>query len=249
MAALDGKTALVTGASRGIGAAIARQLASDGAEVVMTYAGSAAKAEQVANDINAEGGAASVAHADVSSPDSVSRLLELVDRTLGGGLDILVNNAGVAEHSAIQQGELDEYDRIFRVNVRGTFDVTRHAVQRLRDQGRIITIGSCLALRAVFPTMGVYSASKAALAGFTRGWAQDLGPRGITVTCVQPGSIDTDLNPDTADNEYAQVLRDLPALKRYGKAEEIAQLVAFLASSGSSYLTGQTVTADGGLNA
>ena len=138
---------------------------------------------------------------------------------------------------------------MLRVNVRGTFDVTRQAVPRIRDRGRIITIGSCLAQRSVFPAMGVYSASKAALAGFTRGWAQDLGARGITVTCVQPGSVDTDLNPDSEANDFSEILRDLPVLKRFGQPEEIAAVVSFLASPGSSYLTGQTITADGGLNA
>ena len=249
MGTLEGKTALVTGASRGIGAAIARQLAAEGAAVALTYAGNPSETERIADEITAEQGRALACRVDISSPDSVASLFATLDAELGEGLDILVSNAGVMENKPIQDCTLDDLDRIMNVNVRGTFEVTRHAAERLRDGGRIITVGACLADRTIVPGMAIYAASKAAIAAFTRGWAQDLGPRGITATCVQPGPIDTDMNPDVEQNAFATMLTAATTLKRYGTAAEVASLVTFLASPASQYITGTTIDVDGGLNA
>ncbi len=249
MSALKGKSAIVTGSSRGIGAAIARRLAADGAHVAVNYAGSKDRAEAVVKEITAAGGKAFAVQADVSNPADVARLFDEADAHFGGSLDILVNNAGIFEIKAMGDSQLEDFDRTMNINVRGVFDTTRHAVPRLKNGGRIITVGSCVATRSMMPGLAVYGMSKAAVAGLTRGWAQDLGDRGITANCVQPGPIDTDMNPDSPDNGGAEMMKSMTTLKRFGKADEIAALVGFLASPESQYITGQTVTIDGGMNA
>lgn len=249
MSTLKNKTALVTGGSRGIGAATAKALAAEGARVAVNYGRSKDRAEAVVAEIKKAGGDAFTVQADVADPKEVERLFAEVDKAFDGSLDILVNNAGIFELQHISEATLDDFDRTNRTNVRAVFDVTRHAVKRLRDNGRIITTGSCMADRGMFPGTAVYNMSKAAVAGLTRGWAQDLGERGITANVVQPGPIDTEMNPDTDDNPAAETMKSMTTLKRYGNAEEVANLIVFLASPASSYISGQTVTIDGGLNA
>ncbi|MEM1354339.1 MAG: SDR family oxidoreductase [Planctomycetota bacterium] len=249
MAILNGKLALVTGGSRGIGAAIARKLAAGGASVALTYTGSSAQADELVGKISVEGGRAVAIPVDVRSTESVRAMFASMDEVFGGSLDILVSNAGVQANKPIQDCGLDDLDHIMSVNVRGTFDVVRHAVKRLNDGGRIISVGACLADRTIVPGMSIYAASKAAIAAFTRGWAQDLGTRGITVNCVQPGPIDTDMNPDVEANPISIMLNQATTLKRYGTSDEVASLVTFLASPGGQYITGETINIDGGLNA
>ncbi|MEM1166920.1 MAG: 3-oxoacyl-ACP reductase family protein [Planctomycetota bacterium] len=249
MPTLKGKAALVTGSSRGIGAAIAKHLASEGAHVAVNYAGSTDRAEGVVAEITGAGGAAFAVQADVGAQDDVTRLFTEVDARFGGALDILVNNAGVFEMHPITSAGLDDFDRTMRINVRGVFDVTRHAVSRLRDNGRIITVGSCMADRSMMPGSAIYSMSKAAVAGLSQGWAHDLGERGITSNVIHPGPIDTDMNPDVAENPAAEMVKAMTTLKRYGTADEVGALAVYLASPASQFVTGQTITIDGGLNA
>ncbi|MEO1008297.1 MAG: 3-oxoacyl-ACP reductase family protein [Planctomycetota bacterium] len=246
---LEGKVALVTGGSRGIGAAISKRLAERGAAVAVNYSGSKDRAESVAADINDAGGRAVAVQGDVSDPASVESMFRAVEQAFGPDLDILVNNAGVFELQGLHEATLADFDKTVGVNVRGVFDVTRHAAAKLRDGGRIITTGSCMGDRAMLPGAAIYSMSKAAVAGLTRGWAHDLAGRGITVNCVQPGPIDTEMNPDSDENPASGMMKDITALKRYGTADEVASLVSFLAGPESQYVTGQTLTIDGGVNA
>lgn len=240
---LGGKSALVTGGSRGIGAAIARRLAHDGASVAITYASSKAKADEVVTSIERSGGKAMAMLADGRDATTVMRA---VDATAGkfGGLDILVNNAGVAPFAPIAELSLEDFDACMNVNVRAVFAACKAALRHMPDGGRIITIGSIMADRMPMPGGSVYGMSKAAVAGLTRGLARDLGPRRITVNTVQPGPIDTDMNPDQGD--FAASLKGLMALPRYGKADEIAAIVAFLASQEAAFITGACVNVDGG---
>ncbi len=186
---------------------------------------------------------------DVGDPGSVERIFSAVDKEFGGKLDILVNNAALFEMGPVTETSLEDFDRLTRVNVRGVFDVTRHAVKRLRDNGRIISIGSIMGQRGMMPGSSIYGMSKAAVAGLTRGWAHDLSPRGITVNCVEPGPINTDMNPDIAENPGADMMKAMTAMKRYGKPEEVAALVVFLARPESQYITGQSIGVDGGMQA
>jgi len=247
---LNGKFALVTGGSRGIGAATARQLAAQGASVIVNYAGNKSAAESVVAEITSLGGNAIAVQADVSDEAGVARLFAAVDQHFGGHLDILINNAGIYELGTIQEMGVDHFDRTMRINVRGVYLVTHAAIQRLRDGGRIVTTGSCIGDRMPFPGGAVYAMSKSAVQGLTRGWSRDLGPRSITVNCVQPGPIDTDMNPDDeANNPGATSMRSMTALGRYGTAEEVAALICFVAGPTASYLTGGMLTVDGGFNA
>lgn len=242
---LAGKRALVTGASRGIGAAIAKALAAEGADVAITYEKSAESAAKVVEAIKAEGRKAVAIQADSADAAAVQAS---VDKTVAelGGLDILVNNAGILRVGGLNDLSLADIDAQLNVNVRSPIIASKAALPHLAKGGRIITIGSYFAERVPSAVLGVYAASKAALAAFTKGLARELGPKEITVNLVQPGSIDTDMNP--AGGPFAQRLQPFMALGRYGLADDIANAVAFLASGKSNYITGSTLTVDGGAN-
>ena len=243
---LSGKRALVTGGSRGIGAAIARQLAADGADVALTYEKSADRAEAVAADIRALGRKAVVIQADAGSTEGAKAAVDGAASGLGG-IDILVNNAGVARMGAFADQPLEEIDAQLNVNVRGVFLTTQAALAHIPDGGRIITIGSNVGQQVPFGGLTVYSATKSALESFTRGLARELGSRHITVNLVRPGPTDTDMNP--ADGPLAGSVLPGLALPRYGKPEEVAAAVAFLAGPGAAYVTGSGILVDGGANA
>lgn len=240
---LTGKVALVTGGSRGIGAAIAKRLAADGAAVALTYSASPSKAEEVVREIEAAGGKAVAIKADAADSEAV-RLA--VAKTVGafGGIDILVNNAGVAVMAPIEQFSMEDFEKLIAVNVRGLFVASQEAARHMRDGGRIIHIGSTNSERMPFVGGSVYALTKGAVAGFTKGLARDLGPRGITVNNVQPGPVDTDMNP--ADGEFAKVTSQNVALQRYGHTDEIASFVTYLASPDAGFITGASLLADGG---
>ena len=246
MSELAGKRALVTGASRGIGAAIALALADRGADVAITYERSVERAAEVVRAIEAKGRRAVAIQADSADASAVKRSVDEAAEGLGG-LDILVNNAGIARGGAVAEMSLADIDAILDVNVRAVVLASQAAIQHLKEGGRIISIGSCLGERVPFPGVTVYSMSKSALLSFTRGLARELGPRGITVNLVQPGSTDTDMNP--ADGEQSDMQRSMTALGHYGKPEDIAASVAFLASVAARQITGTTITVDGGANA
>lgn len=239
---LKGKKALVTGGSRGIGAAIAKRLAADGAAVAITYAGNKAAADATVAAIEDAGGTAFAFQADAADPDSQRAGVEHAAAALGG-IDVLVHNAGVAEFSTVEQDTDEVYDRQFAVNVKGMHVGTRAALPHLSDGGRIILIGS-ISGELAFPATAVYSATKAAVAALARGWAKDLAARNILVNTVQPGPIDTDMNP--ADGDFAQQMKSFIPLGRYGKVEDISGAVAFLAGPDASYITGITLNVDGG---
>lgn len=240
---LNGKVALVTGGSRGIGAAIAKRLASEGAAVAITYASSAATAQTVIDEIRQSGGKAIAIQADSAKVDDIKNAVAKTAAELGG-LDILVNNAGTLGLGSVEDFAEAEFDRILAINVKGVFIATQEALKHMKTGGRIINIGSINADIVPFPGMAIYSLSKGAIATFTRGLARDLGPRGITANNIQPGPVDTDMNP--ASGDFADTLRGIMALPRYGKAEEIANLTAFLASEEAAYVTGASWNIDGG---
>ncbi|MBN8816595.1 MAG: SDR family oxidoreductase [Sphingomonas sp.] len=242
---LQGKKAIVTGGSRGIGSAIAKRLAADGATVAITYAGNKAAADAAVAAIEGAGGKAFAFQADAADAASQRAGIEQAAAALGG-IDILVHNAGIAEFSPIDQDTDETYDRQFAVNVKGLHVGTRAALPHLADGGRIILIGS-VSGEISFPATSVYSATKAAVASLARGWAKDLAARNILVNTVQPGPIDTDMNP--ADGEFAKQMTAFVPLGRYGTVEEIAGAVAFLAGPDASYITGTTLTIDGGIAA
>lgn len=244
--ALNGKAALVTGGSRGIGAAIARRLAADGADVAVTYVNRPDAAEAVAAEIRALGRRAKALRADAGDPSAVAAAVDGAAERLGR-LDILVNNAGIFALGSVADMPLAEFDRTLAVNVRAVFAAAQAAARHMGEGGaggRIITIGSVNADRVPFEGMSAYAMSKAAVVGLTRGMARDLAARGITVNVVQPGPVDTDMNP--ADTSFADAMRALLAVKRYGRPEEIAGAVAYLASPEAAYVTGTTLSVDGG---
>ena len=245
-AKLTGKTAIVTGGSRGIGAAIARRLAAEGADLVITYAGNQAAAADTVAAIESNGRRAKAISADAANSAAVRSAVEQASEFLGG-LDILVHNAGITEMATAPAASEQSYRRQFGINVDGVFVGTTAAIPLMRDNGRILIVGSVNAHTMPFAGGAIYGATKAAVAGLARGWARDLGPRNILVNVVQPGPIDTDLNP--ADGRDAAVaMTGLTALGRYGRADEIAALIAFLASDDASYITGATIDIDGGFS-
>jgi 3-oxoacyl-[acyl-carrier protein] reductase len=246
MSKLSKKVALVTGASRGIGAAIAKRLAADGASVAFTYAKDADAASSVVKAIEGAGGKAIAIQADAADAKAVKAAVEKAVATLGR-LDVLVNNAGTAIPKKFEDATLEELDRVIDINVRGTFVATQAALKHMNNGGRIIMIGSCVGERMMTPGLVPYSATKGAIKMFTQGLSREVGDRGITVNNVQPGPIDTDLNPAAGD--WAVPQKAVTALGRFGTVDEVAALVAFIASPESSYITGANLTVDGGTNA
>jgi 3-oxoacyl-[acyl-carrier protein] reductase len=243
---LSGKVALIQGGSRGIGAAIAKRLAHEGAAVAITYISSPDKAAEVVRSIEASGGRALAIQADSSDAEAVRRAVSQTVEHFGR-IDVLVNNAGVLAIAPIEEFSLDDFDRTVAVNVRSVFVASQEAARHMTAGGRIITIGSTNAERMPFAGGSVYAMSKSAIVGLTRGMARDLGPRGITVNNVQPGPVDTDMNPE--NSEFADSLKSLMAVGRYGRAEEIAAFVAYLAGPEAGYVTGASLTIDGGFAA
>ncbi|RJF92079.1 3-oxoacyl-ACP reductase family protein [Noviherbaspirillum saxi] len=243
---LSGKAAFIQGGSRGIGAAIARRLAADGAAVALTYINAADKAQALVSEIEAAGGRALALKADSADAVALKNAIRHAVERLGR-LDILVNNAGVLALAPLDEFSLDDFDRTLAVNVRSVFVATQEAARHMNDGGRVINIGSTNAERMPFPGGGPYAMSKSALVGLTRGLARDLGPRGITVNNVQPGPVDTDMNPDSG--EFAQTLKEMMPLNRYGHADEIAGFVSYLASAEAGYITGASLSIDGGFSA
>ncbi len=243
---LTDKVALVTGGSRGIGAAIARRLGRDGAAVAITYTSAQPKAAEVVREIEAAGGRALAIHADSADAEAVKRAIAETVKTFGR-LDVLVSNAGIAVLAPLDTFSLDDFDRMVAVNVRAVFVAAQAAARHMDGGGRIITIGSVNADRMPFAGGSVYAMTKAAVAGLTRGLARDLGPRGITVNNIQPGPVDTDMNPATGP--LSDTMRSFMALTRYGRSEEIAGMVAYLAGPEAGFITGASLTIDGGFAA
>ncbi|CAO3448888.1 Oxidoreductase, short-chain dehydrogenase/reductase family [Azospirillum argentinense] len=243
---LVGKRALVTGGSRGIGAAIALALADKGADVAISYERSAERAAEVVRAIEAKGRRAVAIQADSADPAAMAALVGQTVEALGG-LDILVNNAGIARQGLVAEMSLADIDALLDVNVRAAVLVAQAAIPHLKEGGRIVFIGSCLADRITAPGVTVYSMTKSAQIALTHGLARELGPRGITVNLVQPGATDTDMNP--ANGDHSEILRSQTPLGRYGQPEDVAAAVAFLASPAARQISGATLTVDGGLNA
>ena len=243
---LAGKTALVTGGSRSIGAAIAKRLAHDGAAVALTYSSSPDRAAQVVAEIKAAGGRALAIEADAGNPDAVRAAVKQTVETFGS-IDILVNNAGIAVNALIEDVKFEDFERVLAVNVTGVFVATQEAVRHMKPGGRVIHIGSSMTRYAAFPTASVYTLTKGAITGFNRSLVRDLGPKGITVNTVHPGPTDTDMNP--ADGPVAAIVGPGMAIGRYGQPSEIASVVAFLAGPEAAFVTGADIVADGGLTA
>ncbi len=246
MAYLKNKTALVTGGSRGIGAGIAKRLAAEGANVAITYTKGADAAAAVVAEIEHAGGKAIAIQADAVDAAAVTAAVEKTVAAFGR-LDVLVNNAGTAIPKPFAEASLEELDRVIDINVRGTFATTLAALKHIEDGGRIIMIGSCVGERNLTPGLAAYAATKGAVKMFAQGLAREVGGRGITVNNIQPGPIDTELNPAAGDWATPQIANT--ALKRYGHVEDIAAMVAFVAGPEADYITGASLTVDGGTNA
>ena len=242
---LKGKVALVTGGSRGIGAAIAKHLAAEGASIALTYAKDANSASVVVKEIEAAGGKAIAIQADASVTEAVQGAVEKAVAALGK-LDILVNNAGTAIPKPFLDTTLEEMDHVINLNIRGVFVTTQAALKHMNDNGRIIMIGSCVGERNLTPGLAAYAATKGAVKMFSQSLSREVGSRGITVNNIQPGPIDTDLNP--ASGDWATPQKAVTALNRYGTVDEVAALVAFVASPEAAYITGANLTVDGGTN-
>ncbi|MGE8353018.1 MAG: 3-oxoacyl-ACP reductase family protein [Pseudomonas protegens] len=243
---LSGKVALIQGGSRGIGAAIVERLAAEGASVAFTYISSASKAQTLQDSIIAKGGKALAIQADSADAEAIRDAVQRTAQAFGR-LDILVNNAGVLAMAPLDEFKLEDFDQTLAINIRSVFIATQEAARHMGEGGRIINIGSTNAERMPFAGGGPYAMSKAALVGLTKGLARDLGPRGITINNVQPGPVDTDMNP--ANGAFAESLLDLMAVRRYGRAEEIAGFVAYLAGPEAAYITGASLSIDGGFSA
>jgi 3-oxoacyl-[acyl-carrier protein] reductase len=243
---LEGKVALITGGSRGIGAAIAKRLAADGAYVAITYTKGADAAASVVKEIERAGRKALAIRADAADAAAVNAAIEKTVATFGR-LDVLVNNAGTAIPKTFEETTLEEMDRVIDINVRGVFVATQAALKHMKSGGRIISIGSAVGERVQTPGLVPYAATKGAVKIFTQLLSREVGSRGITINNVQPGPIDTDLNPATGD--WAVPQKATTALDRYGHVDEVAALVAFVAGPESSYITGANLTVDGGMNA
>lgn len=244
--ALQNKRALVTGGSRGIGAAIVKRLAREGADVALTYVSKPDQANETAKAAQTFGVRAIAIQADSADAAAVAAAVERTVAELGG-IDILVNSDGILVMGAIDDYRLEDFDRTLAVNVRAVFVATQAAIRHMKTGGRVINIGSCNADRMPFAGGAVYAMSKAALVGFVKGLARDLGTRGITINNIQPGPIDTDMNP--ADSDFGEMLRSLMALPRYGTVDEIAAMVAYLAGPEAGFVTGASLTIDGGFTA
>ncbi|HEX4228747.1 MAG TPA: SDR family oxidoreductase [Bryobacteraceae bacterium] len=240
------KVALVTGGSRGIGAAIAKRLSADGFNIAITYSKGADAAESLVKAIEADGGKAIAIQADAADTQAVKGAVEETVSSFGR-LDVLVNNAGTVIPKTFEQTPLEEIDRLININIRGTLAATQAALRHMNNGGRIIMIGSSVGERVMTPGLVAYSATKGAVKMFAQGLSREVGSRGITVNNIQPGPIDTDLNP--AAGEWAVPQKANTALDRYGRADEVAALVAFVAGPESSYITGANLTVDGGTNA
>jgi 3-oxoacyl-[acyl-carrier protein] reductase len=243
---LEGKTALVAGGSRGIGAAIAKRLAGEGAKVAITYTKGADAAASVVKAIESAGGKAIAIQADSTNAGAVKAGIEKAVAAFGK-LDVLVNNAGTAIPKKFEEATLEELDQVININLRGAFIVTQAALKHLNNGGRVIMIGSCVGERNMTPGLAAYAATKGAIKMFTQGLAREVGDRAITVNNIQPGPIDTDLNP--ASGDWATPQKANTALNRYGTTDEVAALVAFVAGPEASYITGASLTVDGGTNA
>jgi 3-oxoacyl-[acyl-carrier protein] reductase len=243
---LEDKVAFVSGGSRGIGAAIAKRLAADGARVAITYAKGADAAAEVVKTIEGAGGKAIAIQADATNPAAVKAAIDKVVASLGK-LDVLVNNAGTAIPKKFEEATLEELDRVININLRGVFSTTQAALKHMNNGGRIITIGSCVGERMMTLGLVAYSATKGAIRMSTQGLSREVGDRGITVNNIQPGPIDTDLNP--ASGEWAVPQKANTALNRYGTVNDIAAMVGFVAGPDASYITGANLTVDGGTNA
>jgi len=246
VSSLRGKRALVTGGSRGIGAAVVKRLAREGADVAFTFVSKPDQAQETAKEAQAQRVRALAIQADSADAEAV---VGAVDRTVAelGGIDILVNNAGILALGPIESFRLEDFDRTLAVNVRSVFVAIQAAVRHMKSGGRILNIGSCNAERMPFAGGAVYAMNKSALVGLTKGLARDLGPRGITVNTIQPGPVATDMNP--ADGPFSDALRQLMAVPRYAEPDEIGAMVAYLAGAETGSITGACLTIDGGFTA
>lgn len=240
---LEGRRALVTGGSRGIGAAIVRRLVAEGAAVVFTYSSSSERAKEITTEISSRGGTATAVRADADDPNQVASAVSLAVDELGG-LDLLVNNAGIFITGDVESMSLADFDRIVNINVKAVFAAIQQAVPHLSTGGRIINIGSVNAERSPHAGLSLYSMSKAAVAGLTRGLSRELGAQGITINTVQPGPVDTDMNP--SDGVMASLALPNIAIGRYGHPRDVASLVAYIASAEAGYITGAAINIDGG---
>jgi len=243
---LQGKVAIVTGGARGIGAAIARRLAADGAHVAFTYQSSGDAAEKLVAAIAAAGGSAQAIRSDAADPAAI---VAAVEKVVGqhGRIDILVNNAGIAVMGLIDAFSLDDFDRTVAVNLRAVFAGVKAVLPHMGDGGRIVNISSTNALRMPVTGLAVYAMSKAALSGLAQGLARDLGPRGITVNNVLPGPVDTDMNPE--HTEFGASQHAFMAIRRHGRPEEVASMVAYLSGPEATFITGANLLVDGGFAA